>query len=70
MQDAESIDEATRQLLLFPKLLLLRQRESISNISASSISELKSYKRPPKSVFYICKGVLYIFGKKPKECKI
>jgi hypothetical protein len=55
-------------MLLFPKLLLLDQREAILNISSKSISELKSYKRPPKSVLFICKGVLYIFGKKPKEC--
>lgn len=65
--DAEKIDETTRRELLFPKLMLLGSRDALSKLTVQSISELKSYKRPPPTVFRVIKGVLYVFGKKPKE---
>ena len=67
--EAETVDETARRELLFPKLMLTSLREVLSRISSKSISELKSYKRPPITIYRIVKGVLYLFGKKPREVK-
>jgi hypothetical protein len=67
--EAETVDETARRELLFPKLMLTNLREVLSRLSSKSISELKSYKRPPITIYRIVKGVLYLFGKKPREVK-
>ena len=58
-----------RRNSLFDRLILLEARDALSKLTSQSISELKSYKRPPESVYRIVKAVLYLFGKKPKEVR-
>ncbi|RKO92796.1 hypothetical protein BDK51DRAFT_44140 [Blyttiomyces helicus] len=64
---AESIDENARRHLLFPKLMLLNVRDYLSKLDNKAISELRSYRKPPPTIHKIIKGVLYLFGKMPKE---
>ncbi|KAI8800180.1 hypothetical protein BJ742DRAFT_881297 [Cladochytrium replicatum] len=67
--DGESIDEVARRTMLFPKLMLLSAREALGSLDSAAISELRSYRKPPLTVHKIIKGVLYVFGKLPKEVK-
>jgi hypothetical protein len=53
--------------MAFPKMILLSVRQAITNMNQRHISELKSYKKPPKSIHQIVKAALYVFGAKPKE---
>lgn len=68
--DAERCDNASRRKLLFGKLLLLSARKAISKIDSKALAELKSYKKPPKSIHLMVKGPLYLFGHKQAESKI
>lgn len=65
--EVEKVDEPARRAVLFSKMMLLNARDSLGKLTSQSIAELKSYKRPPASISRILKGVLYLFGKKPKE---
>lgn len=42
-------------------------RESLSLLDTAAISELKSYKKPPRIIMRVLKATLYLLGKKPKE---
>ncbi|KAI9095120.1 hypothetical protein DFS34DRAFT_626735 [Phlyctochytrium arcticum] len=53
--------------ILFHKLLLAEARRSIAQIDSKALSELRSYRKPPVTVHRVVKGVLYLFGKVPKE---
>ncbi|EGF82528.1 hypothetical protein BATDEDRAFT_86689 [Batrachochytrium dendrobatidis JAM81] len=68
--DASSIDEMTRRRFIFGKIVLGYVRELLLKMDNRALAELRSYKKPPKSVHRLVKGVLYIFGKTPKEVKI
>ena len=59
---AEKIDPQTRSHLLFPKMLLLNARESLSRLDNKALSELRSYRKPPQTIHLVVKGVLYLFG--------
>ncbi|KAJ3384832.1 EF-hand calcium-binding domain-containing protein 5 [Entophlyctis sp. JEL0112] len=65
--EGEGIDELSRRNLLFPKMMLIAARNWLSKLDNKSISELRSYKKPPVAVMKVLKAVLYLFGKKPKE---
>ncbi|KAI9328768.1 hypothetical protein DFJ73DRAFT_964407 [Zopfochytrium polystomum] len=65
----ESIDEESRRKMLFPKMMLLSAREYLSKLDNRSMSELRSYKKPPLTIHRVLKAVLYIFGYLPKEVK-
>jgi hypothetical protein len=55
--------------MAFPKMILFSVRQAIMDMNQRYISELKSYKKPPKSIHQIIKAALYVFGAKPKEGK-
>lgn len=61
------MDEASRQHLLFPKLMLLNARDALSKLSSNALSELRSYRKPPATIHKVVKAVLFLFGKTPKE---
>ncbi|KAJ3177710.1 EF-hand calcium-binding domain-containing protein 5 [Geranomyces variabilis] len=65
--DAESLDESTRSHLLFPKLLLQSARTALGKVDNKMLSELRSYRKPPATIHKVVKGVLYLFGKLPRE---
>ncbi|TPX33989.1 hypothetical protein SmJEL517_g03202 [Synchytrium microbalum] len=67
--DADDIDQTATTNLLFGKLMLSSIRSVLSGLDSKSLAELRSYRRPPATVHKICKAVLYVFGKKPKEVK-
>ncbi|KAI8821360.1 uncharacterized protein EV422DRAFT_496010 [Fimicolochytrium jonesii] len=69
LSDAENIDENARQHLLFPKLLLMNVRAALAKLDNKTLSELRSYRKPPDTIHKVVKGVLYLFGKTPKEVK-
>ena len=68
--DGERGDVNARRKLQFAKLLLVNARKGMAKIDFQAIAELKSYKKPPKSIHLIMKGPLYIFGHAPKECRL
>ncbi|KAJ3186487.1 EF-hand calcium-binding domain-containing protein 5 [Gaertneriomyces sp. JEL0708] len=55
--------------MLFPHLLLLNTREALSTLTSNHMSELRSYRKPPPTIHKVVKGVLYLFGKLPKEVR-
>ncbi|KAI9014654.1 hypothetical protein BC832DRAFT_546037 [Gaertneriomyces semiglobifer] len=55
--------------MLFPHLLLLNTREALSTLTSNHMSELRSYRKPPATIHKVVKGVLYLFGKVPKEVR-
>jgi hypothetical protein len=67
--EGERIDEESRRKLLFPKMMLLSARDYLCKLDHRSISEIRSYKKPPVTVHRVLKAVLYIFGKLPKDVK-
>jgi hypothetical protein len=66
--ESEKIDEASRRKLVFGKLVLKSTRAELSNLDAAALAELKSYRKPPKSIHRIMKGALYLFGHSPGSC--
>jgi len=67
--EGEKTDETARRSLAFGKHLILSVRNLLRSLDSKSIAELRSYKKPPKSIHLILKGALYIFGHTPKESK-
>ncbi|KAI8929228.1 hypothetical protein BC831DRAFT_6174 [Entophlyctis helioformis] len=67
--ETESIDENTRRKFFFGKILLNHVRELLFKIDAKALAELRSYKKPPKSVHRLIKGALYILARPPKKSR-
>jgi hypothetical protein len=68
--EAEGLDEHSKRQMLFPKMMLKSTRDSLAKLEKKALSELHSYKKPPVTIHRVVKGVLYLFGKLPKEGKI
>jgi hypothetical protein len=67
--DIEYLDDKTREQLLFPRTLFQGARQSLMKIDNSLFSELRSYRDPPKLIRIVLKGVLYLFGARPRDLK-
>ncbi|TPX60278.1 hypothetical protein SpCBS45565_g07556 [Spizellomyces sp. 'palustris'] len=55
--------------LLLPKLRLYGAKTALSSLDARVVRELKSYRRPPRVVKRVVKGVLYLCGVAPSKVK-
>lgn len=47
--------------------MLLSARDALGKLDNKALSELRSYRKPPATIHKVIKGVLYLFGKTPKE---
>jgi hypothetical protein len=65
----ENVDETAKKDIYFHKLMLLNANDYVKKLTKNSLSEIRSYKRPPKNVVFILKAVLYSLGRQPKEMK-